>query len=230
MVSGIRRGTLRKEKMDNTVIILIGAGVCCAALGIVLFIRLMMKKPDREKEGTESQMAEDYAENFEECFADTGNIEDTLSQLEQIYSDNRYMHNLILNAIDYIQNGYGDFETALEGINADGDEEIAEMHSRAIQKSIGMDEDEPPARPRKSRKSQSSRSKEEPKRKRSKHIEEEFDEDYDEDDEEEKPVRKKETRKSQEKSQEKSQGKSTKKRSERRRSDDDSSGSDSFKI
>ena len=52
--------------MDNTVIILIAAGVCCIVVGTVLFIKLITVKPAAGKE--QSLLDEEYTENFQECF------------------------------------------------------------------------------------------------------------------------------------------------------------------
>ena len=128
--------------MDRTVIILICAGVVCAILGLIMFIRLLFAKSDNKADDRESIVAEDYADNFRTCFSNTGNIEETLEQLVDIYSGNKQMLKLINGAVDYIQNGYGDYETALESINVDGDEEIEEIHNEAIHKALGADDDE----------------------------------------------------------------------------------------
>lgn len=120
--------------MDNTVIILIAAGVCCIVVGTVLFIKLITVKPAAGEE--QSLLDEEYAENFQECFKETGNIEDTLDQLADIYMGNQYMHNLIEDAIDFIHEEDGDYETALEKINVDGDVEIMKMHNAAIKKTL----------------------------------------------------------------------------------------------
>lgn len=120
--------------MDNTVIILIAAGVCCIVVGTVLFIKLITVKPAAGEE--QSLLDEEYTENFQECFKETGNIEDTLDQLADIYMGNQYMHNLIEDAIDFIHEEDGDYETALEKINVDGDVEIMKMHNAAIKKTL----------------------------------------------------------------------------------------------
>lgn len=120
--------------MDNTVIILIAAGVCCIVVGTVLFIKLITVKPAAGEE--QSLLDEEYAENFQECFKETGNIEDTLDQLADIYMGNQYMHNLIEEAIDFIHEEDGDYETALEKINVDGDVEVMKMHNAAIKKTL----------------------------------------------------------------------------------------------
>lgn len=46
------------------------------------------------------------------------------------------MHNLIEDAIDFIHEEDGDYETALEKINVDGDVEIMKMHNAAIKKTL----------------------------------------------------------------------------------------------
>lgn len=124
--------------MDKVVIILISAGVCCIVVGITLFVKLLSVKPA----GTERKhlLAEDYEENFNECFENTGNIEDTLDQLADIYMGNQYMHNLIAEAIDYIHDEEGDYETALEKINVDENIEIMKMHNAAIKKAMEKEE------------------------------------------------------------------------------------------
>lgn len=76
--------------MDNTVIILIGAGVSCVVIGFALFVKLakMGSQEESEASGNKKLLADDYAENFQECFENTGNIEDTLEQLADIYTGN----------------------------------------------------------------------------------------------------------------------------------------------
>lgn len=127
--------------MDKTVIILIGAGVCCVVIGIALFAKLCTTKSN-DGEGAVDQknlLDDDYTENFQNCFSNTGNIEDTLDQLAHIYTGNQYMYNLIVNALDYIKDGQGDYETALDGINVDSDITIMKMHNAAIAKALGSD-------------------------------------------------------------------------------------------
>ena len=124
--------------MDKVVIILISAGVCCIVVGITLFVKLLSVKPA----GTERKhlLAADYEENFNECFENTGNIEDTLDQLADVYMGKQYMHNLIAEAIDYIHDEEGDYETALEKINVDENIEIMKMHNAAIKKAMEKEE------------------------------------------------------------------------------------------
>lgn len=176
--------------MDNTVIILIGIGVCCIVTGFVMFIRLLKVRPGDGDEGPVNIVPDDYADNFEECFANTGNIEETLDQLLDIYSEDKEMSRLISDAINYIQNGYGEYETALEIINADQDERITEMHNRAIRKVIGADEDEEPKSKRSSRRSAKSDEKKKSRRRKP------ADEDEEEDEEEEPEEEPKKTRRS----------------------------------
>lgn len=127
--------------MDKTVIILIGAGVCCVVIGLALFVKLLTTKPDYSDEeiGRKKLLDEDYMENFQECFDDTENIEDTLDQLASIYTNDQYMYNLITNALDFIRDEQGDYETALDGINVDSDQAVAKMHNAAIKKALNLD-------------------------------------------------------------------------------------------
>lgn len=120
--------------MDNIVIILIAAGVCCVVIGTALFIKLLTVKPAEEQKKT--LLDEDYIENFKECFENTGNIEETLDQLSDIYMGNQYMHSLLADAIDFIHNDNGDYETALEKINVDDDMDVLKMHNTAIKKTL----------------------------------------------------------------------------------------------
>lgn len=127
--------------MDKTVIILIGAGVCCVVIGFALFVKLLTTKSndDDETTGNRKLLDEEYAENFKECFENTGNIEEALEQLAQIYLDNQFMYNLIVSALDYIRDEQGDYETALEKINVDSDVTIMKMHNNAIKKALNID-------------------------------------------------------------------------------------------
>ena len=120
--------------MDNIVIILIAAGVCCVVIGTALFIKLLTVKPTEEQKKT--LLDEDYIENFKECFENTGSIEETLDQLSDIYMGNQYMHSLLADAIDFIHNDNGDYETALEKINVDDDMDVLKMHNTAIKKTL----------------------------------------------------------------------------------------------
>lgn len=126
--------------MDNTVIILIGAGVSCVVIGFALFVKLakMGSQEESEASGSRKLLADDYAENFQECFENTGNIEDTLEQLADIYTGNQYMYNLIINALNFLKEDQGDYETALEGINVDSDTSIMKMHNNAIKKALNI--------------------------------------------------------------------------------------------
>ena len=126
--------------MDNTVIILIGAGVSCVVIGFALFVKLakMGSQEESEASGNRKLLADDYAENFQECFENTGNIEDTLEQLADIYTGNQYMYNLIINALNFLKEDQGDYETALEGINVDSDTSIMKMHNNAIKKALNI--------------------------------------------------------------------------------------------
>lgn len=59
--------------MDKTVVVLIGAGVCCVVIGLALFVKLLTTKNDDSDEasGNKKLLDEEYAENFQECFDDT---------------------------------------------------------------------------------------------------------------------------------------------------------------
>lgn len=128
-------------EMDRTVIILIGAGVCCAVIGLALFIKLLTTKTDYNEDdvGKKKLLDDEYMDNFEECFANTGNIEDTLDQLAHVYTGNQFMYNLIVSAIDYLNDGEGDYETALEKINVDSDINVMKMHNTAIRKALNIE-------------------------------------------------------------------------------------------
>lgn len=127
--------------MDKTVIILIATGVCCAVIGLALFIKLLTTKPDYDEEETRKRKLLDpeYPDNFEECFKNAENIEETLDQLAHVYTGNQFMYNLIVSAIDYLNDGEGDYETALEKINVDSDIEIMKMHNAAIKKALNIE-------------------------------------------------------------------------------------------
>ena len=128
--------------MDKTVILLIGAGVCCIVIGVALFIKLMTSKNTESADISNKKLLDsEYKENFKECFENTGSIEETLEQLADIYTGNQYMYNLIINAIEYIREGEGDYETALDSINVDSDMEIMKMHTNAIKKSLNIHTD-----------------------------------------------------------------------------------------
>lgn len=126
--------------MDKIVVVLIGAGVCCAVIGTALFIKLLStKERSIEENGSKKLLDADYMENFKECFENTGDIEETLEQLSNIYTGNQYMYNLIIDAIDFIRDEQGDYETALDKINVDSDMEIMRMHNAAIKKSLNIE-------------------------------------------------------------------------------------------
>lgn len=125
--------------MDNTVIILIGAGVCCMVIGFALFIKLCSSSKQQEEVVDKKLLDDEYAENFQECFKNTGTIEGTLDELASIYTGNQYMYNLIANAIDYIRDEQGDYETALDGINVDSDVNIMKIHNTAIKESLNLE-------------------------------------------------------------------------------------------
>lgn len=125
--------------MDKTVILLIGAGVCCVVIGIALFVKLLASKGSSDEDNDSKKLLDsEYVENFRECFESTGNVEETLEELAHIYTGNQYMYNLIVNAIQYITEEGGDYETALDSINVDSDMEVMRIHSNAIKKSLGV--------------------------------------------------------------------------------------------
>lgn len=159
--------------MDKTVIVLIGAGVCCVVIGLALFVKLLTTKQDESEDtnGNKKLLDNEYAENFKECFEDTGDIEDTLDQLATIYTGNQYMYNLIVNALDFIRDEQGDYETALDEINVDNDSNIANMHNAAIKKALNLESRSTIAR--KPKETKNANKNEEP------HITENFDEDDD---------------------------------------------------
>lgn len=166
--------------MDKTVILLIGAGVCCVVIGIALFAKLCATKSNANDESGSSKLLDDeYAENFKDCFESTGNIEETLEQLAHIYTGNQYMYNLIINALDYIREEQGDYETALDGINVDDDKEVMRLHNMAMRKSLHLEHKE-------------HINEDDEDNKKITESEEVFDEDFDEDEEEvyiEKPAK-----------------------------------------
>lgn len=125
--------------MDKTVIFLIAAGVCCVVIGIALFAKLLTTKPDDEAGDKGKLLDNEYMENFKECFENTGSIEETLEQLADIYTGNEYMYNLIISALDFINDEQGDYETALENINVDGDVAVMKMHNTAIKKALNLE-------------------------------------------------------------------------------------------
>lgn len=159
--------------MDKTVIVLIGAGVCCVVIGLALFVKLLTTNQNESEDTDESKklLDNEYAENFKECFEDTGDIEDTLDQLATIYTGNQYMYNLIVNALDFIRDEQGDYETALDEINVDNDPEIANMHNAAIKKALNLEGKNTIAR--KPKETKNANKNEEP------HITDNFDEDDD---------------------------------------------------
>lgn len=159
--------------MDKTVIVLIGAGVCCVVIGLTLFVKLLTTNQNESEDTNESKklLDNEYAENFKECFDDTGDIEDTLDQLVTIYTGNQYMYNLIVNALDFIRDEQGDYETALDEINVDNDPEIANMHNAAIKKALNLEGKNTIAR--KPKETKNANKNEEP------HITDNFDEDDD---------------------------------------------------
>ena len=61
-------GTVSSNKMDKTVVVLIGAGVCCVVIGLALFVKLLTTKNDDSDEasGNKKLLDEEYAENFQE--------------------------------------------------------------------------------------------------------------------------------------------------------------------
>lgn len=124
--------------MDDIVITLIGAGVCCVAIGVGLFIKLCsVKEADTAPKKSKKLLDDEYKENFKEAFKRTGSIEGTLQELADIYmNDNPYMYNLILSSLSYIQDEFGDYETALEKINVDSDLEVMKLHNAAIKESL----------------------------------------------------------------------------------------------
>ena len=131
---------LKSLNIEPVVLVLILVAVVCIVVGCILFLKLMSwGKAAEEKK--QSLVDEDYIDNFKDCFTNAGSIEGALEQLAEIYTSNKFMYKLITDALDYINNDYGDYETALEMINVEKDERIRKLHEYAVEKATGTEAD-----------------------------------------------------------------------------------------
>ena len=124
-------------ELEPIVLVLIGVGSISIVMGFILFGKLNSSSKNTEKK---SLLDEDYFENFKTSFESTKSIEGTLEQLEEIYAGENVMQARIQKALTFIQEDYGDYESALEMINIEGNEGVRNLHKKAISAVLNKNE------------------------------------------------------------------------------------------
>lgn len=81
----------------------------------------------------DKEFDENYAVNINEVYLRTGDVRETLVQMQDSYEDyNPLMSGLLGKAITYLDGDYGDYETALDMINVNHDETVDKVHKDII--------------------------------------------------------------------------------------------------
>lgn len=113
--------------MDKTVVILIGAGVCCVVIGFAMFVKLLTTKSndDDETTGNRKLLDEEYAENMAAAvwfhdISERGEISDDelryvelmLIEMSNFYFDNLKNIHPSGKCLDSIKKIYRDIQEA----------------------------------------------------------------------------------------------------------------------
>lgn len=124
-------------EIEPIVLALIGIGSFSIVMGFIMFGKLNSSNKKTEKK---SLLDENYFENFKVSFESTKSIEGALEQLAEIYAGKNIMQDRIQKALKFIQEDYGDYETALEMINVEGNEGVHNLHRKAILSTLNKNE------------------------------------------------------------------------------------------
>lgn len=112
-------------------------------LFIVAIAILFVGKGKKDDKKLDKSFDENYAVNVNDVYLKTGDIRETLVQMQDSYEDvNPLMYGLLGKAITYLDGDYGDYETALDMININHDETVDKIHKdmicMAVSKSTGL--------------------------------------------------------------------------------------------
>lgn len=111
--------------MSTSYIFLAGA----LFLFVIAIVILFMGKGKKDDKKVDKEFDENYAVNINEVYLRTGDVRETLVQMQDSYEDyNPLMSGLLGKAITYLDGDYGDYETALDMINVNHDETVDKVH------------------------------------------------------------------------------------------------------
>lgn len=115
--------------MSTSYIFLAGA----LFLFVIAIVILFMGKGKKDDKKVDKEFDENYAVNINEVYLRTGDVRETLVQMQDSYEDyNPLMSGLLGKAITYLDGDYGDYETALDMINVNHDETVDKVHKDII--------------------------------------------------------------------------------------------------
>lgn len=115
--------------MSTSYIFLAGA----LFLFVIAIVILFMGKGKKDDKKVDKEFDENYAVNIDEVYLRTGDVRETLVQMQDSYEDyNPLMSGLLGKAITYLDGDYGDYETALDMINVNHDETVDKVHKDII--------------------------------------------------------------------------------------------------
>ena len=115
--------------MSTSYIFLAGA----LFLFVIAIVILFMGKGKKDDKKVDKEFDENYAVNINEVYLRTGDVRETLVQMQDSYEDyNPLMSGLFGKAITYLDGDYGDYETALDMINVNHDETVDKVHKDII--------------------------------------------------------------------------------------------------
>lgn len=116
---------------------------CALFLFIIAIVILFVGKEKKDDKKVDKEFDENYAVEINDIYLKTGDIRETLVQMQDSYEDvNTLMYGLLEKAIHYLDGDYGDYETALDIININHDETVDKVHKdiicMAISKEVGL--------------------------------------------------------------------------------------------
>ena len=97
-------------------------------LFVIAIVILFMGKGKKDDKKVDKEFDENYAVNINEVYLRTGDVRETLVQMQDSYEDyNPLMSGLLGKAITYL-----DYETALDMINVNHEETVDKVHKDII--------------------------------------------------------------------------------------------------
>lgn len=114
--------------MNNTYASMIFLGVS----GVLLIVGVILWfTKDRVKDKA-PKLDEHYPEKLRTAYFETGFVEETFVRLADDYADDKYMMSLIEKSMGYLNGDYGDYETALDMMNINDDEEVKKVNDTIL--------------------------------------------------------------------------------------------------
>ena len=115
--------------MSTSYIFLAGA----LFLFVIAIVILFMGKGKKDDKKLDKEFDENYAVNINEVYLRTGDVRETMVQMQDSYRDlNALMCEFLANVITSMDGDYGDYETALDMINVNHDETVDKVHKDII--------------------------------------------------------------------------------------------------